>query len=106
MIQERPQASRNLQGSLYTLLRSRMPWRLALICLLAVWAGGCAVSVRSAGPRPTAQAAVRIPDGHAHSRKCGHVHDGRRWVVVRGHVHGRGCGHSYRGGRWVVVRKR
>ena len=56
--------------------------------------------------RPVAHRTVYVDiDRCAHTRHCGHYHDGHIWVAVaHGHVHSATCGHHYNGTHWVVVR--
>jgi len=54
-------------------------------------------------PPPPTKVVVVDHHRHVHTPACGHVYDGRTWVVVKGHVHRKGCGHYYHGGRWQTV---
>ncbi|MCO6438383.1 MAG: hypothetical protein J5J06_14925 [Phycisphaerae bacterium] len=42
---------------------------------------------------------------HVCTDHCDEYYDGHRVVVIRGHHHGPGCGHVWDGRHWVVIRK-
>jgi hypothetical protein len=48
-------------------------------------------------------AAVRIKDGHYHTKFCGHYLFGTQWYYVAQHRHGVDCGHEHVDGTWTLV---
>ncbi len=48
----------------------------------------------------------RVQRGHVHVKTCHDCYyDGPRLIVLTGHRHGPGCGHVWNGRHWVVARK-
>ena len=56
-------------------------------------------------PPPRRQVTVvQVEPGHICTPACVHYYDGARYVVIRGrHHHGRGCGHVFDGRHWMVA---
>lgn len=66
-----------------------------LTCTLAV------AACKSAPPQPSG-AAVRIKEGHYHTRYCGHYRCGEQWYYLPQHRHGVNCDHELVGGDWIL----
>ena len=71
--------------------------RVLLVLLAVVPAAAC----KSQPPLPTG-AAVRILEGHYHSRYCGHYRFGDQWYYLAQHRHGVDCGHEFVDGVWIL----
>jgi len=71
----------------------------ALLALLAVTlVSACKTPTP---PTPTG-AAVRIKEGHYHTRYCGHYRFGNQWYFIEQHRHGVDCGHELVNGEWIL----
>jgi len=60
-----------------------------------------ATACHSAPPTPEG-AAVRIKEGHFHTRYCGHYRFGDQWYFIAQHRHGVDCGHEKVDGEWIL----